>query len=114
MDPDALITDEDDPAVAVVTVAELTVGVALADGRRRAARQAFLDDVIATIPVLPYDLSVAAAHARLLVATHRSGRPRGAHDLIVAATALAAGRTVVTTEVRGFTDLPDVAVRAVD
>jgi tRNA(fMet)-specific endonuclease VapC len=108
---DEVIADDDDTAIAAVTVAELQVGAALADGRRRAARQAFIEAVVAVVPVISYDLSVAMAHARLLVATRRSGRPRGAHDLIIAATAVAGGRVVVTADPTGFADLPAVDVR---
>lgn len=108
---DGVIADDDDTAIAAVTVAELQVGAALADGKRRAARQAFIDAVVAVVPVISYDLPVAMAHARLLVATRRSGRPRGAHDLIIAATAVAGGRVVVTADPTGFADLPDVDVR---
>lgn len=97
-------------AVAAVTVAELVLGVALADDDHRDARQAFIDGVVAAIPVLGYDLGVARAHARLLLATRRQGRPRGAHDLLIAATALAASRTIVTADPRGFADLPGLDV----
>src|SRR5439155_27154002 len=48
-----------------------------------------------SVPVLDYDLEVAAAHAELLAEVRRQGRPRGAHDLVIAATARASGRTVV-------------------
>jgi len=34
-------------------------------------RQSFVDDVIATIPVVDYDLHVAEAHAQFLVAVRR-------------------------------------------
>jgi tRNA(fMet)-specific endonuclease VapC len=56
---------------------------------------------------------VARAHARLLAHTRRTGRRRDAHDLVIAATALARGRIVVTADEGGFTDLPGVAVRFV-
>ncbi len=98
-------------AIAAITVAELLVGVELAEGRNRAGRQAFVDDVAATVPVLSYDLDVAAAHAELLVAVRRRGVPRGAHDLIIAATAKASNRTVVTADTTAFRDLPDVSIR---
>jgi predicted nucleic acid-binding protein len=39
------------------------------------------------------------------------GTPRGAHDLIIAATARATSRTVVTSDRTGFIDLPGVNVR---
>ena len=98
-------------AIAAITVAELRVGVALSGGRKRSRRQAFVVDVIAAVPVLTYDLDVAAAHAELLVAVRRQGVPRGAHDLIIAATAKASNRIVVTADTPAFRDLPDVSVR---
>jgi tRNA(fMet)-specific endonuclease VapC len=94
-----------------VTVAELLVGVNLAKGRRRAARQAFIDGVLEVIPTLPYDVRVARQHAELLTAVRKAGRPRGAHDLIIAATAVASGRTVLTADPMGFEDLPGVQMR---
>jgi tRNA(fMet)-specific endonuclease VapC len=111
-DLDRLIADDDEPAVAAITIAELGVGVELATGRRKSNRRAFLDDVLDTLPVIGYDVDVAAAHTALLVAVQRAGRPRGAHDLIIAATALASARTVVTSDRTGFDDLPGVVVRA--
>ena len=103
--------DSDDVAVAAITVAELRVGALLASGRKRALRSAYVDDVVATLPVLPYDRQVAEVHAELLAAVRRAGRPRGAHDLIIAATARATGRMVVTADERGFADLPSVRYR---
>jgi tRNA(fMet)-specific endonuclease VapC len=98
-------------ATAAITVAELRVGVELSQGRNRTRRQAFVDDLVAALPVLSYDLDVAAAHAELLVAVRRQGVPRGAHDLIIAATAKASNRTVVTADTTTFRDLPDISVR---
>ena len=72
---------------------------------------AVVDDIVDTVPVLNYDLDVAAAHAQLLVAVHRQGLPRGTHDLIIAATAKASNRTVVTADTTAFGALPDVPVR---
>ena len=106
----AVLPDDADVAVAALTLAELTVGVELASARHRPARAAFVADVRRTLPAVPYDDRVANAHARLLAAVRRAGRPRGAHDLIVAATAAAWDRTVVTRDVGAFTDLPGVTV----
>jgi tRNA(fMet)-specific endonuclease VapC len=63
------------------------------------------------LPILPEDLDFARADTGLLVTVRASGRPGGAHGLIIAATARATGRTVVTTDQTGFDDLPGVAVR---
>jgi tRNA(fMet)-specific endonuclease VapC len=108
---DDVVDDDDDTAIAAITVAELRVGELLADDARRAARKAFIDALVAVVPVISYDLAVATAHARLLAATRKAGRSRGAHDLIIAATAAAGGRTVVTADPAGFEGLPDIDVR---
>lgn len=55
-----------------------------------------MENVISAIPIEPYGLEVARTHAGLLAYTRRSGRPRGAHDLLIAATALARDRIVVS------------------
>jgi tRNA(fMet)-specific endonuclease VapC len=109
---DRLIRDEDDVAIASITAAELLVGVHLADDGRRAGRLKFVRSVLDTIPVEVYDVSVAHVHSELLAHVQRSGRPRGAHDLLIAATAAASGRTVVTGDPAAFEGLPGVAVSA--
>jgi tRNA(fMet)-specific endonuclease VapC len=108
---DELVDDEDDVAVAAVTIAELLVGVELGDRRRRGTRERYVTRIVRTIPSEPYDLDVARAHARLLAHVRGSGRSRGAHDLIIAATALARGRSVVTADAAGFDDLPGVSAK---
>jgi tRNA(fMet)-specific endonuclease VapC len=108
---DELIGDDDDVAIAAVTAAELLVGVELADAARRPHRQALVEAVLAGIPIEDYDLEVARSHALLLGHVRRSGRARGAHDLIIAATALTRERVVVTADQSGFSELPGVAVR---
>jgi tRNA(fMet)-specific endonuclease VapC len=106
-----VIADEDEVAIAAVTVAELLVGVHLASGRRRAARRGFVDEVLQAVPVIPYDLAVAAEHADLLAWAKAVGRPRGAHDLIIAATARSTRREVVTADLNAFAGLPGVVIR---
>jgi len=109
-DLDELIDDDDDIAIAAVTVAELRVGALLATRKRRDARTAYVDDIIATIPVLDYDIDVAEAHALLLVDVRTKGKPRGAHDLMIAATAKAFDRTIVSADATAFLNLPGVGV----
>jgi tRNA(fMet)-specific endonuclease VapC len=104
-----VIDDGDDVAVATITVAELKVGVQLAKGRRRDKRESFVAAVLGSVSVEPYDLDVAAAHAALLAHVRRAGTPRGTHDLIIAATARARERQVVSSDQAGFADLPDVS-----
>jgi tRNA(fMet)-specific endonuclease VapC len=109
------LDDVDDVAIAAITVAEMRVGVRLTKGnRQRAKHERFIDSILGAISVESYDLEVAAAHAELLAHVRRAGAPRGAHDLIIAATALARDREVMTLDRRGFADLPGVAVAALD
>ena len=61
------------------------------------------------IPVLNYDPLVALAHAKLMVEVRQQGRPRGAHDLIIAATAVASDRVVLTADQTAFADLPGLS-----
>ncbi|CAN5449455.1 hypothetical protein BH23ACT6_BH23ACT6_03870 [soil metagenome] len=106
-----LISDDDEVAIAAISVAELRVGVALASSQHQAARRSFVDAIVESLPVIAYDADVAEAHATLRVAVRHQGRPRGAHDLMIAATARATRRTVVSSDPSAFVDLPGVAIR---
>lgn len=109
-DVERAIGDFDDVAIAAITVAELRVGALLANPRRKVTRTAYVDDIVATLPILGYDIDVAEAHAELLVTVRSQGKPRGAHDLIIAATAKASDRTIVSADGTAFEDLPGVTV----
>ena len=109
-DLDVVIDDEDDVAIAAISVAEMLVGVELASARHRPRREAFVKDVVSSLSVLPYDLSIAREHAMLLAAVQKAGRPRGAHDLIIAATARATNRRVISADPGAFSELPGVVV----
>ena len=111
IDLGAHVRDDDDAVLAAVTVAELLVGVERAGGAQRDARRAKVEELVARLDCVPYDLSAARAHAELMAFTATSGQPRGVHDLLIAATARAHGRTVVTLDRRGFQGLPGVRVR---
>ena len=104
-----VVSEDDDLVIAAITVAELRTGIELANVRHRAARAEFLVKVLETLPVEPYDLATAEVHGRLLAHVHRSGTKRRAHDLMIAATALATKRMVLTTDrSANFPDLPGV------
>lgn len=109
---DAIAAD-DDVAIAAITLAELRVGVLLASGGRRAARASYADAIARTLAIEDYTSAVALVHADLLADARRTGRARTAHDLIIASTAIAADRTLLTSDARGFADLPGLALRVV-
>ena len=106
-----MIEDEDDVAIAAISAAELLVGVELADRRRRPRRRKFVEELLLSVPVEAYDLDTATVHAELLAHVRKAGGSRGAHDLLIAATARTRERTVVTADAGGFEGLPGVPVR---
>lgn len=107
---DRLVLDEDELAIASVSVAEYRVGIELADTPGRAADRArALAIITSVIDVLDYTATTAAHHGRLLAHVRRSGTPCGAHDLVIASHAAETGRTVVSRDVKArFNDLPGV------
>ncbi|MGH3717182.1 MAG: type II toxin-antitoxin system VapC family toxin [Micromonosporaceae bacterium] len=102
--------DDDELAVAALTIAEYRVGIELADTAARAAdRSRALAAITSVVEVLDYGAATAAHHARLLAHTRRSGTPRGAHDLIIAAHAAETGRTILSRDANArFAGLPAV------
>ena len=102
--------DDDELAIASVTVAEYRVGIEMADTANRAAERArALAAIMSAVDVLDYTQATAAHHARLLAHVRRTGTPRGAHDLIIAAHAAETGRTIVSRDAKArFGDLPGV------
>jgi tRNA(fMet)-specific endonuclease VapC len=102
--------DLDELAIAAVTVAEYRVGIELADTVERAAdRSRALAAIISAVDVLDYTETTAAHHARLIAHVRRTGTPRGAHDLVIAAHAVETGRTVLSRDAKArFDNLPGV------
>jgi len=87
-----LATDRlpDEAAISVVTLAELSIGVHLAEtDSARAQRLRTLQAAQATYAALPVDEDVAAAFAELVATARRTGRRPRVQDTWIAATARA-------------------------
>jgi tRNA(fMet)-specific endonuclease VapC len=83
--------------ISVVTVSELFVGLHLSNSpRRRLGRQEFLSRVVEQTEIFPFTTEIAKVHAKLRAGLVRRGSVIGAHDLIIAATALHLGWAVKT------------------
>lgn len=102
----------DEPvALAAISASELLHGVERArDPAVRQRRSAFVEGVLANVPVLPFGLAEARAHARVWAALAAAGTPVGPHDLLVAATALAVGSAVATLNADEFRRVPSLAL----
>jgi tRNA(fMet)-specific endonuclease VapC len=97
---------DDEVAIAAITASELLHGVHRATEERRVRREAFVGAVLDAFPVLSFDLLVARVHARLWAGLASSGADVGAHDRLVAATAMSAGWRVGTANMRHFGRIP--------
>ena len=85
-----------------VSASELLVGVERANtAKRRALRSAFVEHLLSSIPVLEFSLPVARTHARMIAALPKS-QTAGAHDGLIAATAIHHGFGLLTRNVADF------------
>jgi tRNA(fMet)-specific endonuclease VapC len=115
LDIDAVL-GADDAAIAAITAMELLVAVERATETHRQRRALHVEAVLASVPVLDYTLDIARVHARLAVKAMSLGKPRPAYDMIIAATAVAEARTLLTTDASadftGLVELNSELVRA--
>ena len=89
--------------LSVVTVSELLHGVHRAKAAAtRERRLAFVEHMLASFPILPITVATARAHARIWVELQARGRTIGCHDLCLAATCIAHGHSIATSNVREF------------
>jgi predicted nucleic acid-binding protein len=99
-------------AISAVTLAELAAGPhATSDPAERARRQDRLQRAEATFEPLPIDANVARAYGRVYAAVAAGGRKargRRAVDLLIAATAVAAGLPLYTRNPDDFAGLSDI------
>ncbi|MGH7868310.1 MAG: PIN domain-containing protein [Candidatus Dormibacteraceae bacterium] len=94
--------EDEDVGMAAITASELLHGVHRASAEYLPRRGAFVESLLAAFQVLPFDLPCARVHAVLWAQLAKAGVDVGAHDRIVAATALANGWQVATANVRHY------------
>ncbi|MEX0717306.1 MAG: type II toxin-antitoxin system VapC family toxin [Planctomycetaceae bacterium] len=97
--------------VSAVVVSELLMGVHRANTTERRKRRAtIVEAVIAGVGVLSFNLAVARVHAEIHADLMANGKLIGAHDLIIAATALCHGMSLLTDNVGEFSRVPGLQV----
>ena len=97
--PSFWLSQELGPAV---IAAELLAGVHRADAAHRAIRQAFVEGILAALPVMPFGLTEARIYAQIEAELARGGTPIDRADLEIAAAALARGWAVATLNTADF------------
>ncbi len=101
--------------LASITISELLHGVHRAEtAARRLRREAFVEKVIELFPVMSFDTSAARVYARLWANLARKGTRIGAHDLLIAATAISVGYSVATSDRRDYSRIPELTVEFLD
>lgn len=99
-------------AISAITASELLHGVHRATtAARRSQREAFVEGLMARLPIFSFDLVAARIHARLSADLGKNGTPVGAHDLVIAATAMAHGFGVATRDDRSFPRIPGLSLQ---
>jgi tRNA(fMet)-specific endonuclease VapC len=98
-------------AIAAITASELLHGVhRAAKPGQRARREAFVEHLLARLPVVAFDGVTARVHAVAWAELAAKGTNIGAHDLLIGATALALGWKVATRDARSFPKIPGLTV----
>jgi tRNA(fMet)-specific endonuclease VapC len=117
LDLDALLRSlgTEPVAIAAITAAELLHGCHRAsDAAIRARRSAFVDALLDLLPAIPFGLAEARRHAQLWAETSRRGKPIGAYDMLIAATAMARGYAVATLNQREFARVAGLRLQPLD
>ena len=97
--------------ISVITISELLHGVHRADSeKRRLKREAYVEKIIETFPIYYFDLSAARIYARVWANLAKKGVNVGAHDLMIASTAISLSFSVLTSDVRDYGKIKGLTV----
>lgn len=80
------------------------------DEKRRLKRAAYVEAIITNLQTLPFDTEAARLHAQVFALLTSQGQMIGAHDLIIAVTALRHHCAVLTENVSEFEKVPNLTV----
>lgn len=98
---------EDAVATSVVVAGELRYGAECRGSARLSER---VEAILAEMSVLPLTAPADAKYGKLRAALESAGTPIGGNDMLIAAHALATGRTLVTDNRREFDRVEELVV----
>jgi tRNA(fMet)-specific endonuclease VapC len=101
---------DEDRAISVITVSELLHGVHRASGAQRTRRRAFVEHLLGGMRAIEITEQIARVHADVWAQLAAKGQLIGAHDLWIAATAVAYGMGVATGNAHEFQRIPGLRV----
>jgi tRNA(fMet)-specific endonuclease VapC len=117
LDIDKLIAHREEEifGISVITASELLHGVFRANTeKRRLRREAFVEKILQKIPIYPFDLTSARIYSRLWANLAKKGINIGAHDLIIASTAISLGFSIFTFDRRDYGKIKEVTIEYFD
>ncbi|MBM4318779.1 MAG: type II toxin-antitoxin system VapC family toxin [Deltaproteobacteria bacterium] len=98
-----------DVAISVISVAEIVYGARCVTGGERYLEY-LTRAVLPNVPVIDVDIAVATRYGELRARLERSGTPLADLDLLIAATALGRGMTLVTGNRKHFERINGLAL----
>jgi len=108
-----ILSSNGDAYIAAITISELLTGVHLARAANiKIQRSAFVEGIIARIPVLEFNEEVARCYAELYAhfLKPRAKANANVHDLQISATCIAHGFTLLTNNVSDFKKVPGLNI----
>jgi tRNA(fMet)-specific endonuclease VapC len=101
-------------ALTSITAAELLHGVHRAQNQaRRVRRSAYVEKLLTYFPLYDFDLAAARIYAEVWARLEQQGRKVSAHDLMIAATALARGFSVATFNERDYRKIEELSLELI-
>lgn len=73
-----------------------------------------MENILRTLPILDFDLSVARVYAQIWADLRAAGFTLGAHDLQIAATAVRYDLTILTANIRDFSRVESLRIQTLE
>ena len=99
----------DNLSVSTLTVMEIYYGFALNPAKAQKI-QPIIEQFLESINIIDFTNKEARATAYIRSALKKAGTPIGAYDVLIGATALANGLTLVTSNIREFKRIPNLSL----
>jgi len=97
-------------AMSSITAAELLIGARLTPPAQRKQHEKTVGNYFSEFAVLDFDIHCARQWVTITAELREKGQLIGAHDLLIAATALRHGYSVATFNAREFSRIPNLTV----
>lgn len=105
---------DQETALSAIAVVELVHGIHRADTpQRRIGRELFIQELLADVPVYPFTLQIAFLAGRIDGEQQSQGVKIPFQDLLIGATALHLGYTLMTGNPRHFQMIPGLLVKQI-